>query len=161
MDSKFRGQNALFLSGLVFFLSLVLPFSSANATGSIGRQVASFCSPAMTSPDVGSCQACHMTTNESKDDLNAAGRQSLGNPGFFCPASGGGTGTGTGGSTGAMSGAGGGSGMSGTSGRRSGMGRGTGSRRSHSHDDHRRSRGRDDDDDDDDDRRGGRDDDDD
>jgi hypothetical protein len=81
------GENKVRIIGGLIVLLLLLSAGNANATGSIGRQVASFCAPAMTMPDVGVCSACHMTANESANDLNAAGMQARsGNFGFFCPA---------------------------------------------------------------------------
>jgi len=86
MSLKLGGYRLRIVQCFLLLLFL-LPVGSANATGSIARQVASFCAPAMTMPDVGSCQACHMTTNESNNDLNAAGMQARsGNFGFFCVA---------------------------------------------------------------------------
>ena len=143
------------LGSVQFFILVVLllPFGSANAIGSIGRSVSSFCAPATTSPDVGSCSACHTSGNPSLNDLNAAGMQSQsGNFAFFCPAPtpapapGTGMGTGTGSGTGTGAGAMG-SGMTGMSGRSgmSGM-RGSGSRsRSGDDDDVDDDDGRDDD----------------
>jgi hypothetical protein len=154
MDVKSGGfRSRLGSAPFVFLVFFLLPIGSANATGSIGRQAANFCSPAMTSPDVGSCQACHTSNNESKNDLNAAGRQARsGNFAFFCPTPAPapmptpGTGTGTGSAGGAM-----GTGMTGMSGMSGMRGmRGMGSRRVMSS---RFRRHHDDDDDDDDDDR--------
>lgn len=157
MDVKSEGRR--FCPEPVQFLLLalfLLPFGSANSTSGIARQVSNSCAPAATSPDVGSCSACHSSGNPSMGDLNAAGMQSQsGNFAFFCPAStptptptpiptptpGNGSAVGGGGS--GMSGM---SGRSGPRGSRSGV-RGSGSRFG------RFSRsGRDDDGDDDDDR---------
>lgn len=138
---------------LLFLIIILLPFGNVNATSGIARQVSSFCAPAMTTPDVGSCSACHTTSNESRNDLNAAGMQSgNGNFAFFCPASTPtstptptpaptpDTGTGTGGaSTGAM-----GSGMTGMRGSRGNRG----SRRGMGRNSHRHRHHHDDDDDD-------------
>lgn len=89
-DMDVKSGNPGFRLGsvqLFFVVIFLLPFGSANATGSIGRQVASFCAPAMTVPDVSACSACHMTSNESKNDLNAAGMQArAGSFASFCPA---------------------------------------------------------------------------
>jgi hypothetical protein len=146
MDVKFRNMGFQLGSAQWLFLAVcLLPFGSANATSSIARSVSSACAPAATSPDVGSCSACHTSGSPSLNDLNAAGNQALSNPTFFCPAPAPtpapvptptptpaptpapGTGTGTG----AM-----GSGMTGMSGRRSGMsGMGSGFRLSFGGDD--------------------------
>lgn len=74
----------LCLTGLVM---LVLPAQSALATSAIANTVMAFCAPEPTMPDVGSCSACHSTTNNrGPNDLTAAGMQSLaGNYSFFCP----------------------------------------------------------------------------
>lgn len=66
---------------------LLLPVNAAFATSGIANAVMGFCAPEPTVPDVGSCSACHMTTNNrGPDDLNAAGMAALsGNNAFFCP----------------------------------------------------------------------------
>lgn len=74
----------VFSTGLLFFF---MPVYSAFATSAIANTVMSFCAPEPTMPDVGSCSACHSTTNNrGPNDLTAAGVQSLaGNYAFFCP----------------------------------------------------------------------------
>jgi hypothetical protein len=67
---------------------IVLPIGAANATSSIANRVSGFCSPNPTSPNVGSCSACHSSGSPSRNDLTAAGVQAQsGNDAFFCPAS--------------------------------------------------------------------------
>lgn len=79
----FNFSLSFFLIGLSL---LFVPTQSAFATSGIANTVMGFCAPTPTVPDVGSCSACHMTTNESVNDLNAAGMQAqAGNYVFFCP----------------------------------------------------------------------------
>ena len=69
------------------FLFLFLP-SQSFATSSIAAQVAAACAPDPTMPDVGSCSACHSTTNNrGPNDLTTAGTWSLSASTFnlFCP----------------------------------------------------------------------------
>lgn len=70
--------------GAVF---LFIPTQSF-ATSQIAAQVAAACAPNPTVPDVGSCSACHSTTNNrGPNDLTAAGQWSLSPATFnmFCP----------------------------------------------------------------------------
>ena len=58
------------------------------ATSGIAAQVAAACAPNPTMPDVGSCSACHSTTNNrGPNDLTAAGQWSTSSATFnlFCP----------------------------------------------------------------------------
>lgn len=73
----------LMVSGGLF----LLPVNSAFATSAIASAVMGFCNPEPTVPDVGSCSACHTSTNNrGPNDLNAAGSAALsGNYAFFCP----------------------------------------------------------------------------
>lgn len=69
------------------FLFLLIP-SQSFATSAIAAQVAAACAPNPTMPDVGSCSACHSTTNNrGPNDLTAAGQWSLSASTFnlFCP----------------------------------------------------------------------------
>ena len=69
------------------FLFLLIP-SQSFATSSIAAQVAAACAPSPTMPDVGSCSACHSTTNNrGPNDLTTAGTWSLSASTFnlFCP----------------------------------------------------------------------------
>ena len=73
---------------LILSISLLfIPVNSALATSAIANAVMAACAPEPTVPDVGSCSACHTTTNNrGPDDLNAAGMAALaGNNAFFCP----------------------------------------------------------------------------
>lgn len=70
--------------GAVF---LFIPTQSF-ATSGIAAQVAAACAPNPTMPDVGSCSACHSTTNNrGPNDLTAAGQWSTSSATFnlFCP----------------------------------------------------------------------------
>lgn len=72
---------------LVFSIFLVLPVQSF-ATSGIASAVAAACAPNPTVPDVGSCSACHSTTNNrGPNDLTAAGQWSLSPATYmqFCP----------------------------------------------------------------------------
>ena len=83
-----KAKALLFKTSLVYIgvIFLLAPSQSAMATSGIANTVMGFCAPMPTVPDVGSCSACHMTTNESVDDLNTAGMQAQGgNYAFFCP----------------------------------------------------------------------------
>lgn len=69
------------------FIFLFIPTQSF-ATSAIARDVAAACAPNPTMPDVGSCSACHSTTNNrGPNDLTAAGQWSLSASTFnlFCP----------------------------------------------------------------------------
>lgn len=79
--------NNFFLLCLTGLVVLLMPVQSAFATSAIANTVMAFCAPEPTMPDVGSCSACHSTTNNrGPNDLTAAGMQSLaGNYAFFCP----------------------------------------------------------------------------
>lgn len=69
-------------------VGLLISSSASFANSAIANAVATFCAPAMTVPNVGSCSACHSTTtNRSVNDLTAAGQEALaGNYAYFCPA---------------------------------------------------------------------------
>ncbi|MGD8639053.1 MAG: hypothetical protein PVG89_00405 [Gammaproteobacteria bacterium] len=71
---------------IVFFL-FIFP-SQSFATSGIAQNVAAACAPEPTVPDVGSCSACHSTTNNrGPNDLTAAGMWALSPSTFmnFCP----------------------------------------------------------------------------
>lgn len=75
----------IFVLGFIF---LFIPTQSF-ATSGIARNVAAACAPNPTMPDVGSCSACHSTTNNrGPNDLTAAGQWSTSASTFnlFCPA---------------------------------------------------------------------------
>ena len=64
----------------VLFLRIFLlaPVSSAMATSGIAADVAAFCAPEPTMPDVGACSLCHSSTNNrGPNDLTAAGMWAL------------------------------------------------------------------------------------
>ncbi len=72
---------------IVFAIFLLLPTQSF-ATSAIAAAVAAACAPNPTVPDVGSCSACHSTTNNrGPNDLTAAGQWSLSPSTYmnFCP----------------------------------------------------------------------------
>jgi len=74
---------------LIISIFLLLPTQSF-ATSGIASQVAAACAPNPTVPDVGSCSACHSTTNNrGPNDLTAAGQWSLSSATYmqFCPTS--------------------------------------------------------------------------
>ena len=84
-----RARNVKLLTILVISIFLFLPTQSF-ATSGIASQVAAACAPNPTVPDVGSCSACHSTTNNrGPNDLTAAGQWSLSSATYmqFCPAS--------------------------------------------------------------------------
>lgn len=67
----------------------ILPTQSF-ANSSIAAAVAAACAPNPTVPDVGSCSACHSTTNNrGPNDLTAAGQWALSSSTYmnFCPTS--------------------------------------------------------------------------
>lgn len=92
MDKKGMPHGArvwLFTSAFTFLALLIVPVTPVLATSGIANQVAAFCAPEPTVPDVGSCSACHATTNNrGPNDLTAAGMWSLSTATFsnFCPA---------------------------------------------------------------------------
>lgn len=72
---------------LLISIFLFLPTQSF-ATSGIASAVAAACAPNPTVPDVGSCSACHSTTNNrGPNDLTAAGMWSLSPATYsnFCP----------------------------------------------------------------------------
>ena len=72
---------------LLISIFLFLPTQSF-ATSGIASAVAAACAPNPTVPDVGSCSACHSTTNNrGPNDLTAAGQWSLSPATYmqFCP----------------------------------------------------------------------------
>lgn len=84
----FRAHKTHIITFLAFFVLTLLPISSAMATSGIASNVAAFCAPQPTMPDVGSCSACHSSTNNrGPNDLTAAGMWSLSQATFvnFCP----------------------------------------------------------------------------
>lgn len=75
--------------GFVLPIFLILPTQSF-ATSGIASAVAAACAPNPTVPDVGSCSACHSTTNNrGPNDLTAAGQWALSSATYmqFCPTS--------------------------------------------------------------------------
>ena len=75
---------------LVIFVSIFLLIPAQSfATSGIAAAVANACAPEPTVPDVGSCSACHSTTNNrGPNDLTAAGQWSTSPSTYnlFCPA---------------------------------------------------------------------------
>lgn len=72
---------------IAVIILLIFP-SQSFATSGIAQDVAAACAPQPTVPDVGSCSACHSTTNNrGPDDLTAAGMWALSASTFmnFCP----------------------------------------------------------------------------
>jgi hypothetical protein len=70
------------------FLIIVVPLEQAFATASIANAVSAFCAPEPTMPDVGSCSACHSSTNNrGPNDLTAAGMWALSQTTYinYCP----------------------------------------------------------------------------
>jgi hypothetical protein len=81
-----RWKLVALLAVTTFF---ILPTQSF-ANSSIANAVASACAPNPTVPDVGSCSACHSTTNNrGPNDLTAAGQWALSSSTYtnFCPTS--------------------------------------------------------------------------
>ncbi|WP_455208837.1 hypothetical protein [Kaarinaea lacus] len=75
--------SAVFLISIFIFLP-----TQSFANSRIASAVAAACAPNPTVPDVGSCSACHSTTNNrGPNDLTAAGQWSLSPSTYmnFCP----------------------------------------------------------------------------
>ena len=86
--SSTRRSSAWLLQILILALVFLLIPAQSFATSGIAAQVAAACAPMPTVPDVGSCSACHSTTNNrGPNDLTAAGQWSLSSSTFnlFCP----------------------------------------------------------------------------
>ncbi|WP_455223473.1 hypothetical protein [Kaarinaea lacus] len=76
------------LSFLFIFTVLFLLPAQSFASSAIASAVAAACAPNPTVPDVGSCSACHSTTNNrGPNDLTAAGQWALSSATYmnFCP----------------------------------------------------------------------------
>ncbi|WP_455366734.1 hypothetical protein [Kaarinaea lacus] len=76
------------LSVIILFSIFILLPTQSFATSAIAAAVAAACAPNPTVPDVGSCSACHSTTNNrGPNDLTAAGQWSLSPSTYmnFCP----------------------------------------------------------------------------
>ncbi|MEJ2178932.1 MAG: hypothetical protein P8Y28_00500 [Gammaproteobacteria bacterium] len=72
-----RARIAKLSTILVISIFTLLP-TQGFATSGIASRVAAACAPDPTMPDVGSCSACHSTTNNrGPNDLTAAGQWSL------------------------------------------------------------------------------------
>ncbi|MCI0507271.1 MAG: hypothetical protein L0Z73_14340 [Gammaproteobacteria bacterium] len=86
-SAGFIGMKVKLSVVLVIAIFLLLPTQSFANSG-IASDVAAACSPNPTMPDVGSCSACHSTTNNrGPNDLTAAGQWALSPTTFinFCP----------------------------------------------------------------------------
>lgn len=87
-DRKYHAALAVKLSGIFFISIFLLLPTQSFATSGIASAVAAACAPSPTVPDVGSCSACHSTTNNrGPNDLTAAGQWSLSPSTYmnFCP----------------------------------------------------------------------------
>lgn len=88
--NRTAGRSAGYAKSLLFFtvtLFLLIPAQSF-ANSSIASAVAAACAPSPTVPDVGSCSACHSTTNNrGPNDLTTAGTWALSTATYmnFCP----------------------------------------------------------------------------
>lgn len=83
LRTLFKSSSVLAVLFLVLF-----PFQTSFASSAIAAQVAAFCAPEPTVPDVGSCSSCHSTTNNrGPNDLTTAGMWALSTATFmnFCP----------------------------------------------------------------------------
>ena len=86
-NRAFARLHKLFQLAVFTVVFLVVP-SQSFATSQIAAAVAAACAPNPTMPDVGSCSACHSTTNNrGPNDLTAAGQWSLSPATYnlFCP----------------------------------------------------------------------------
>jgi len=83
----FSCSKQLFLISILGLVFLLVPVQSF-ASSAIAAQVAAACAPEPTVPDVGSCSACHSTTNNrGPNDLTTAGTWALSTATYmnFCP----------------------------------------------------------------------------